>query len=248
MFFLLLRLLESALTRDPRFPSELVETLLWLPSEAGSEQLRTIWHLDEIEHIGDLYATWLALIRHRGAFMAIHPCYSRVCSTLLRCKGWPEVQALPVAWLDVSASPIPSCGKIFAHFPLSLPLDPPRLDRLQENLHHSTKRFASLPFHFYWLLPPAYTFYVLFFKAGIPYCILGILTPVLPTNRLAYNKAFSRLFEIAESKSTDILDESRVHAMNTIHTAVLDGKISAAVGPYIERGFLLSISMFWSPK
>lgn len=85
-------------------------------------------------------------------------------------------------------------------------------------------------------------------SAGIPYCILGILTAVLPTNRPAFDAAFTRLFEIAESKTSEILDESRVHAMNTIQTAVLDGKVSHAVAPYIERGFLLSIAMFWSPK
>ena len=85
-------------------------------------------------------------------------------------------------------------------------------------------------------------------SAGIPYCILGILTAVLPTNRAAFDSAFSRLFDIAESKTSDILDESRVHAMNTVQTAVLDGKVSHAVTPFIERGFLLSIAMFWSPK
>lgn len=56
------------------------------------------------------------------------------------------------------------------------------------------------------------------------------------------------LFEIAESSSTDVLDESRVHAMNTLRTAFLDAKCSNAVGPYIERGFLIAIKMFWSDK
>lgn len=85
-------------------------------------------------------------------------------------------------------------------------------------------------------------------SAGIPYCILGILTAVLPTDKASFDRAFVRLFEIAESKSADILDESRVHAMNTIRTTFLDAKCSGAVGPYIERGFLIAISSFWSSK
>lgn len=85
-------------------------------------------------------------------------------------------------------------------------------------------------------------------SAGIPYCILGILTAVLPTDKASFDRAFVRLLEIAESKSTDILDESRVHAMNTLRTTFLDAKCAGAVGPYIERGFLIAISMFWSPK
>ena len=85
-------------------------------------------------------------------------------------------------------------------------------------------------------------------SAGIPYCILGILIVILPTNRAAFDRGLARLFDIAESTSADILDESRVHAMNTLRTAFLEAKISTALAPYIERGFLVSISMFWSPK
>ncbi|KAL8286525.1 hypothetical protein RQP46_004542 [Phenoliferia psychrophenolica] len=195
------KILLSATWRAMKEASELVETLLRIPSEHGVEQLRTIWNLDDIKHIGDLYATWLALIRHRGAFMAIHPCYSRACSTLLKCEGWSEVQGLPVAWLDV------------------------HLDSIVSTKISITRR-----------------------SAGIPYCILGILTVLLPANRAAFDSAFTQLFDIAESKSTDILDESRVHAMNTVQTAVLDGKVSHAVTPFIERGFLLAIAMFWSPN
>ncbi|KAK4700043.1 thyroid adenoma-associated protein, partial [Phenoliferia sp. Uapishka_3] len=193
------KILLSATWRAMKEAGELVETLLRIPSEPSVDQLRVIWSLDDIKHIGDLYATWLALIRHRGAFMAIHPCYSRACSTLLKCGGWPEVQALPVAWLDT------------------------HLDHIVSTKTSITRR-----------------------SAGIPYCILGILTAILPTNRKAFEPAFTRLFDIAESKTEDILDESRVHAMNTIQTAVLDGKVSMAVTPFVERGFLLAISMFWS--
>lgn len=80
-----------------------METILRLPSELGAEGFQTIWSLDEVKHIGSLFATWLARIRHRGAFMALSPCYSRACSALLLCKDWPEVQELPVQWLQVSS-------------------------------------------------------------------------------------------------------------------------------------------------
>lgn len=71
---------------------------------------------------------------------------------------------------------------------------------------------------------------------------------MLPVDRTAFNHAIIRLFDIAESKSKYILDESRVHAMNTLNTAFFDTRLSAVLGPYIERGFLLSISMFVSTK
>lgn len=71
---------------------------------------------------------------------------------------------------------------------------------------------------------------------------------ILPIDKAAFDRAFLRLFDIAESKTDDILDESRVHAMNTLRTAFLDAKTAGAVAPYVERGFLLSISMFWSSK
>lgn len=85
-------------------------------------------------------------------------------------------------------------------------------------------------------------------SAGVPYCILSCLTAIIPTDRPTFDFAFARLLEIAESKTADILDESRVHAMNTIRTVLLDAKASERVAPYIERCFLLSISMFWSSK
>ena len=87
---------------------ELLETILRLPSELGAEAFQSIWTLDDVKHMGDLFAIWLARIRHRGAFMAIHPCYSRACTALIRCKDWPEVEKLPVEWLDVRALRFPS--------------------------------------------------------------------------------------------------------------------------------------------
>ena len=36
--------------------------------------------------------------------------------------------------------------------------------------------------------------------------------------------------------------------MNTLRTILLDAKATALVAPYLERAFLLAISMFWSPK
>ena len=85
-------------------------------------------------------------------------------------------------------------------------------------------------------------------SAGVPYCIVGLLIAMLPIDRPRVNAAFQRLFEIAESKSEDVQDESRVHAMNTLRTAILDAKCASVVAPYVERGFLISIALFWSSK
>ena len=193
------KIILSASWRAMKEAGELLETILRLPSELGGEGFQRIWSLDEVKHVGALFATWLARVRHRGAFMAIHPCYSRACSALLVCADWPAVQALPVEWLDV------------------------HLDAIISQKISITRR-----------------------SAGIPYCILGLLTAVLPTDKATFTRAFGRLFEIAESNAADITDESRVHAMNTIRTTILDAKASAAVGAFFERAFLLSISMFWS--
>ncbi|KAM0754870.1 hypothetical protein T439DRAFT_321926 [Meredithblackwellia eburnea MCA 4105] len=195
------KVLLSASWRAMKESSALVESLLCIPIERGPELFKAIWSFDSIKHIGDLYATWLALVRHRGAFMAIHPCYSRICAALLKCQFWPDVVALPHIWLSV------------------------HLDSIINKKISITRR-----------------------SAGIPYCILGLLTAVLQTDRSAFDKDLARIFEIAESSTSDILDESRVHAMNTIHTMVLDGKVAFAMAPVIERGFLLAVSRFWSPN
>ncbi|SGZ26074.1 BQ5605_C024g09829 [Microbotryum silenes-dioicae] len=189
----------SATWRAMKEAGELLETILRLPSELGADPFRSIWSFEEIQHIGSLFATWLARIRHRGAFMALHPCYSRAAAALLQCKDWPEVKALPAAWLRM------------------------HLDSIVSQKISITRR-----------------------SAGIPYCIVGILNVVLSADRPTFDAAFVRLFDVAESTSSEILDESRVHAMNTLRTAFLDSKLTPGVAPYIERGFLISISLFWS--
>ena len=85
-------------------------------------------------------------------------------------------------------------------------------------------------------------------SAGIPFTIVGLLTIVVTANRDEFNSAIVRLFEIAESTSKDILDESRVHAINTLNQAFQDGKLNVVIAPFVERGYLIAISMFWSTK
>ncbi|GAA5998529.1 tRNA methylation protein TRM732 [Rhodotorula paludigena] len=85
-------------------------------------------------------------------------------------------------------------------------------------------------------------------SAALPFIILGLLLTILPSSRPTFDAALTRLFEIAESTTSDITDESRVHAMNTIRTVFLDAKGGVAAGRYVERGFLVSISLFWSPN
>ncbi|GAA5888047.1 hypothetical protein JCM5296_005415 [Sporobolomyces johnsonii] len=194
------KIILNACWRAMKEAGELLETVLRLPSELGTSSFRFVWHYEEVCEIGELFAVWLRRIRHRGAAMALHPCYSRAAGALLAAgKDWPEVGALPEQWLER------------------------HLDSIVSSRISFTRR-----------------------SAGLPYLLVGLLTTILPSSRPTFERAFARLFEIAESKSSDILDESRVHAMNTLRTAFLDAKCAGAVLPYVERAFLLSISLFWS--
>lgn len=93
----------SKLTRNLSVDSELLETLLRLPSELGSDAFRSVWRYEEIGEMGDLFADWLRRIRHRGAAMTLHPCYARAAGVLLVAgQDWPEVGKLPAQWLNVS--------------------------------------------------------------------------------------------------------------------------------------------------
>ncbi|GAA5867264.1 hypothetical protein JCM8547_003140 [Rhodosporidiobolus lusitaniae] len=194
------KIILSACWRAMKENSELLETILRLPSELGTSSFRHIWHYEEIREIGDLFSVWLARIRHRGAHMACHPCYRRAAAALLVAgKEWEEVGKLPEEWLDN------------------------HLDAIVSKRISFTRR-----------------------SAGIPYLILGLLLEILPSSRSAFDRAFTRLFEIAESTSSEISDESRTHAMNTIRTVFLDAKGGVAAAQYIERGFLVAISLFFS--
>ncbi|GAA5977823.1 hypothetical protein JCM11641_006083 [Rhodosporidiobolus odoratus] len=195
------KIILSACWRAMKEAGELLETILRLPSELGSTAFRQVWQYDEIRSIGSLFGDWLARIRHRGAFMGVHPCYTRAAAALLVAgKEWPEVGRLPEEWLDNHLNDIVSKRISF------------------------TRR-----------------------SAGIPYLILGLLLTILPSSRSAFDRAFTRLFEIAESTDPQISDSARVHAMNTIRTVFLDAKGGLAASQYIERGFLVAISLFFSP-
>ncbi|GAA5933380.1 tRNA methylation protein TRM732 [Sporobolomyces koalae] len=194
------RVILSACWRSVKEASELLETLLRLPSELGTDAFRSVWQYDEICEMGDLFADWLRRIRHRGAAMTLHPCYARAAGVLLIAgQDWPELGKLPAQWLNY------------------------HLDSIVSSRISFTRR-----------------------SAAIPYLLVGLLTTILPSSRKTFEDGFSRLFEIAESTSADVPDESRVHAMNTLRTAFLDAKCAGVIGPFVERAFLLSISLFWS--
>ncbi|KAK4050266.1 hypothetical protein OIV83_003587 [Microbotryomycetes sp. JL201] len=163
------KIILSATWRAIKEAGELLETILRLPTELGTDAFKQVWTTDDVKHIGALFAEWLARIRHRGGYMAMH------------------------------------------------------IDSIVAGDVSTTRR-----------------------SAGVPYCIVGLLTVMMPVDLAQCKKAFERLFEIAESKSTDIRDSSRVHAMNTLRTAILDSKCAPLVAPYIERGFLVSVALFWS--
>lgn len=85
-------------------------------------------------------------------------------------------------------------------------------------------------------------------SAALPFIILGLMMAILPYDRAVFAESLERLFGIAESATGEIKDESRVHAMNTIRTIYLDSKGGVAAAGWIERGFILSLRLFWSPK
>lgn len=85
-------------------------------------------------------------------------------------------------------------------------------------------------------------------SAALPFIILGLMMAILPYDRAVFGESLERLFGIAESTTGEIKDESRVHAMNTIRTIYLDSKGGVAAAQWIERGFILSLRLFWSPK
>ncbi|GAA5880079.1 hypothetical protein JCM3774_003302 [Rhodotorula dairenensis] len=85
-------------------------------------------------------------------------------------------------------------------------------------------------------------------SAALPFIILGLMMAILPYERAAFDESLERLFGIAESTTSDVKDESRVHAMNTIRTIYLDSKGGVAAAKWIERGFILSLRLFWSPN
>lgn len=86
--------------------SELLETILRIPSEFGAEAFEQVWHLDEICAIGDLFGSWMRLARHRGTVANLHPCYTRSAEALMAAgKDWAEVQQLPRVWLQVGVAP-----------------------------------------------------------------------------------------------------------------------------------------------
>lgn len=87
---------------DPLCHSELLETILRIPSEFDTAAFRFVWRYDEVCEIGDLFGTWLRLARHRGTVANLHPCYTRTAAALLVAgKEWQEVNELPRKWLDV---------------------------------------------------------------------------------------------------------------------------------------------------
>lgn len=103
--FSLFRRVRNILIRKSFIRSELLETLLRLPSELGTTAFRSVWRFEEIGEMGDLFADWLRRIRHRGAAMTLHPCYARAAGVLLIAgQDWPEVGKLPAQWLNVSHS------------------------------------------------------------------------------------------------------------------------------------------------
>ncbi|KAJ3299007.1 hypothetical protein HK104_010089 [Borealophlyctis nickersoniae] len=77
-----------------------LETLICSPPlPASKDDTSSIVRFDQIVAAGTLLKVLLGSIRHRGAFSAVHVCFSHVCTTLLS-SGKDFLADLPRGWLD----------------------------------------------------------------------------------------------------------------------------------------------------
>lgn len=127
----------SSAWRAMKEVADLLETVLRLPCEAPGSVVRDVWTVSDFDSMGKCYTTWSTEIRHRGAYMALFPCYSRCCGALLSMDNWDEVRTLPIQWLNVSVS-LTYMG--VARLRPETRAVTSRRHPVQEDFHHAKKR------------------------------------------------------------------------------------------------------------
>ncbi|MBW0485094.1 hypothetical protein O181_024809 [Austropuccinia psidii MF-1] len=63
----------------------------------------SLFSVEDLKEIGQMFQRWLLEIRHRGAFTAIHRAYSALCEELCRISKSPQASStsrLPALWLE----------------------------------------------------------------------------------------------------------------------------------------------------
>ncbi|KAL0077011.1 putative death-receptor fusion protein-domain-containing protein [Phycomyces blakesleeanus] len=89
-------------------------------------------------------------------------------------------------------------------------------------------------------------------SAGLPLCILGVVSSEKPNKRDLLEMAMQRLFMLASveapSDADQKIDLPQVHAFNILRTIFMDSKLGTSVLKYASDGFSLSINGFSSPS
>ncbi|CAG8738565.1 28857_t:CDS:2, partial [Racocetra persica] len=90
-------------------------------------------------------------------------------------------------------------------------------------------------------------------SAGLPFCILAIVSSEPSTQKILLPWAMKTLLDIgSQNISSDgdidqqIVDLPQVHAFNILRTIFMDAKLGADVLPYVSDGFMLAINGFCS--
>ncbi|KAI9095079.1 putative death-receptor fusion protein-domain-containing protein [Phlyctochytrium arcticum] len=88
---------------------------------ASKEQDTALVKYSQIVEAGDLLRALLASIRHRGAFSAVHVCFSSICTTLLSSHH-AHLNLLPKRWLEAFLGQINSVDVSITRRSAGLPL------------------------------------------------------------------------------------------------------------------------------
>ncbi|KAI9028199.1 putative death-receptor fusion protein-domain-containing protein [Phycomyces nitens] len=87
-------------------------------------------------------------------------------------------------------------------------------------------------------------------SAGLPLCILGVVSSEKPNKRDLLEVAMQRLFSLASVEAPFDADQKidlpQVHAFNILRTIFMDSKLGTSVLKYASDGFSLSINGFSS--
>ncbi|KAG0183361.1 hypothetical protein DFQ28_008852 [Apophysomyces sp. BC1034] len=87
-------------------------------------------------------------------------------------------------------------------------------------------------------------------SAGLPLCILAIVSSELSSKKELLDRAMKKLFELSSTEppadSDQKIDLPQVHAYNILRTIFMDSKLGSSVLEYASDGFSLAISGFSS--
>jgi hypothetical protein len=89
-------------------------------------------------------------------------------------------------------------------------------------------------------------------SAGVPLCILAIVSSEANNHRVLLPWTMKTLIEIGSQAPSEDFDQTtdlpQVHALNILRTIFMDAKLGTKVLPYVSDGFILAIKGFSSPR